>query len=477
MVNQGKNNILSSRSSQMILLTIAYICAMFVCIVNNEAIDTLGYSISYVALTIISYIVVWYSSNRQISLFFLYQISFSIFIGGRFWVGLFDNSIDIFETTFFYSYNVTAKDASSLMIWVYSFMYFTTIGYVLSRKKRKKMIELTDKKMNAQKCATFAKVVFPIVIICILYQGITGIIFTFAHGYGVSLEDVTGQEYNKSFVTVINSFLGVMMLAFTNVYARSEYPKYLKLYGIYGVLVLISGSRFAFASIMLIFIWLYSTEKKIGILKILLYGVAGVVALLVLFSLSARGAGLEGFSIMDSFKIFLYTSGGSLMIFHASTLVHGYPWIAYIQTFIPGSTLLYSKLSGQQLHIQNLTFQGHMCYNLNPDLYSQGAGLGWSSLSDFYFFSGEIILFFCILAFCFGIFFSFLENKADVDPKYKFVIIAISQGVLMMPRGTSSPMFVGVIYALVFIYFVKNYWLRRWRNHMSVIHNGTNNVV
>ena len=172
--------------------------------------------------------------------------------------------------------------------------------------------------------------------------------------------------------------------------------------------------------------------------------------------------------------MFLYTSGGSLMIFHASTLVHGYPWIAFIQTFIPGSTWLYSKLSDQQLHMQDLTFQGHMCYNLNPNLYSQGAGLGWSSLSDFYLFSGETILFFCILAFCFGLFFSYLENKADVNPKYKFVLIAISQGVLMMPRGTSSPLFVGVIYALVFLYFVKHYLLQGGRIHLSAANKGTN---
>lgn len=439
---------------------------------NDTYIDTFTYSINYVILTILSFIAVWYSSNRQINLFLLYLISFSLFIGGRFWIGIFDSSTDLFQSTFFYSYTLTAKGASDLMKWVYSFLYFATIGYVILRKKRHERQELSDKRMDTQKCATFAKLVFPIVLVCILYQGITGLIFVFTHGYGVSLEDVTGKAYNKSFMIVINSFLGVMMLAFTYIYAKSEYSRYLKLYAVYGILVLIGGSRFQFSSILLIFIWLYSREKKIGLTKSALYGIAGVAVLLLLFSLSARGSGYDSFIFLDALNVFLYTSGGSLMIFDASTLVHGYPWIAYIQTFIPGSTFLYSKLSGQTLHMQDLTFQGHMCYNLNPVLYSKGAGLGWTSLSDIYLFSGGITIFFCILAFCFGLYFAFLENKADVNLKYRFVLIAISQGVLMMPRGTSSPMFVGVIYALIFMYLVRRYLSRHGKKTLILANSG-----
>lgn len=454
MAYQDKYNfIFRPRSSQMILLTVVYLFSLYIC--NDQYVHNFKYSVGYVVLSIVSFRAVWYSNNAKINLFFLYLVAFSLFIGGRFWVGVFDHDLDIFQPTYFFVYNVTPKNVSELMTWVYSFLYFVTIGYVMSRRRCCVIKEVIDRKMDSKKCVSFAKIVFPLILICILIQGMNEIYYAFTYGYGVSLVDVTEKEYNKSFITVINSVVGVMMLAFTNVYAKSEYPKYLKMYILYGILVLIGGSRFAFASILLICIWLYSKEKNIGISKILIYVIAGVIVLLVIFSLSARGAGLEGFIIFDALEVFLYSTGISLMIFHASTLVHGYPWIAYIQTFIPGSTFLYSKLSDQKLHMQDLTFQGHMCYDLNPKLYADGNGLGWSSLSDLYLYSGASILVFCILALGFGLFFAFLENKADVNLKYRFVLISISQGVLMMPRGTSSPLFVGVIYSLIFMFLVK----------------------
>ncbi len=465
MGNQKGVIFLRSRFFHIILLSIVYAFSLYIC--DEQYIDTFKYSISYVTLTICSFVAVWYASKRQINLFLLYLLSFSLFIGGRFWIGIFDKEINIFESTYFFSYNVTSKNVSDLMTWVFSFIYFATIGFVLSRKSKIKLNRYVDKSMNSARCVTLAKVVFPIVLLCIMYQGVTEITYAFTYGYGVSLDDVTGREYNKSFITVINSFVGVMMLGFTYIYAKSEYPRYLKLYVVYGILILIGGSRFAFASILLIFIWLYSKEKSISLSRIAIYGAAGVVVLLVLFSLSSRGSGLEGFSLFDAFEIFLYSTGGSLMIFDASTLVNGYPWIAYLQTFLPGSTLVYSKLAGESLHMQDLTFQGHMCYNLNPGLYAQGAGLGWTTLSDLYLFSGANILFFSILAYCFGFYYAFLENKADFSPKYRFVLIAISQGVLMMPRGTSSPMFVGVIYALIFMFVVKQYMSRRVRKSVK----------
>ena len=55
--------------------------------------------------------------------------------------------------------------------------------------------------------------------------------------------------------------------------------------------------------------------------------------------------------------------------------LENYPVAQYFQNFIPGSTFIYSLLFGP-VTLENKTFVTYLSYNLNPELFSYGFGLG-----------------------------------------------------------------------------------------------------
>lgn len=432
---------------------------LIIYLLNNGWHSDSNVSLFYVLLATCSLFSCWFNSNKKLNLFLLYLFTFHLFIGGRFFVCLFDHGLTPFEPTFFYNYTVSAVRIVELMNYVYTFLYFIILGHYLSRMyPLKKPIQFNSPYINQNSVASISRFFYPILTVILLYQGIDSAISSFQNGYAAVDYSVSDVEYNVSIVGKFSPMLLVLLLAMTFAYAKNNNKKYLMLYAMYGVVILVSGSRAAFGSILLLWLWIYSMKHQVSLLRIGLLTFGGLAILLIIFSLSARGAGFENFTLFDAIKIFLYDNGTSLMVFDTSRLIDDYPILPYFQTFIPGVSYLYSFVSGVTLYPQDISFEGHLCNTINPTLYSNGSGLGWTTLSDMYVYSkGNIILFSIFSAFL-GSIIGCLEHWSKKSFFYIYIVIAVTPGVLMMSRGMLSALFVQIIYAFVFYVLLHNYY-------------------
>ncbi len=440
--------------SYILLLTVTYFFLVLSCLLSNPSNLSDGfYSYGYVVLAVFSLASIWKIGKRKVSMFFLFMLTVNLFLGGRFWAYLFDSSLDVFETTFFYSYTIDGKSRASDMIFLYSFIFFSTIGYKLGIKRNAK-VRLEPKVSRAveRNIGRLLEIIFPIVLILVVYSSIGSVIENFksgSYGFGDYNSDAVGGGYLRKFAQMSLS----IFLSLSVVYCEKKWRnRYLMLYTFMSVCIVLGGSRASLGTLIFFLLWVYSIDHKVSLKKIALYGSIGLVLFFVAFSFSVRAA-QSGFSL-DSNKLalgLLYEQGGSIAVFDLSTRVKDYPVLPYFQTIIVGSSLIYRLFTGAVLYPKDISFSGHMCYSINPDRYMSGAGLGWTIMSDIYLFSGRNVFFFCLLSLLLAYSMAILDTWRRKSKFFLYVASAMLPGILMMPRGTLSAYFPMIFY--VYIYF------------------------
>ena len=137
------------------------------------------------------------------------------------------------------------------------------------------------------------------------------------------------------------------------------------------------------------------------------------------------------------------------MVFDACRLLDNYPLIARMQNFIPGLAFTVAKFT--ELFPQDATMQGYLCYYLNANLYANGLGLGWTTLSDLYVYSKGNIIVFSILSFLLGCIITTLEVWAMKSKFSLFLLITLAPGLLMISRGPLAMLFIQPYYSIGFV--------------------------
>ena len=412
----------------------------------------------YVLIQCLGIILIWYISNRKLGLFIMFQLTFSLFIGGRFWAYLLNPALDldIFEPTFFFDYTVSADRKIEIYSYVLLFVIFSILGYSLSRSRNrfKYILNLKVSDTSVMRISKIGNILFPVFAISTLYSTFSTLVDAMAGGGYLLLYSTQANEYSAGGSFIPNLILFFFSFAFA--YGDKKLQrKYLILYLFNSVLRLLIGTRSAIGAVFLFAIWLYSLKHKISLLKLFICVVLALVLLLFLFSFSVRatddGNVFSFDTLLASISIFLYTQGISLMVFDASRLIDAYPLIGYIQTFIPGVTWLWG-LMGNSLLPQDVFFTYRMCYELNPSLFINGNGLGWSILSDVYIFSFGSALIFISLSLFIGYLFGCLENLSGRYPFYKYISFYIFMACMLIPRGGGliNLLAYGVVYLCLF---------------------------
>ncbi|MCM0722047.1 O-antigen polysaccharide polymerase Wzy family protein [Parabacteroides sp. W1-Q-101] len=423
---------------------------LIIYLINNGNHTDFDFSVYYVVLSILSLGIIWQNNKNKLSLFLLFILTFNLFIGARFYIYLFDSTLNPFEPTFFFDYNISYIRKISLMEYVYSYMYFITFSnYIFCRIKLRCPLGNNIKGLSTYEISTLNKILFPILCISLLYIATTETLYSLKNGYAFVETTVTDNQYSVSIINKFAPMLLIIMIGLVFVYVPQYTKKYLILYFIYAICVIIGGARATFGSVLLICIWLYSLRHKISLIKVFLTGTIGLCTLLLLFSISSRGAGLDNFKLKDGLVVFGYTQGISLMVFDACRLLDNYPLIARMQNFIPGLAFTVAKFT--ELFPQDATMQGYLCYYLNANLYANGLGLGWTTLSDLYVYSKGNIIVFSILSFLLGCIITTLEVWAMKSKFSLFLLITLAPGLLMISRGPLAMLFIQPYYSIGFV--------------------------
>lgn len=74
---------------------------LIIYLINNGNHTDFDFSVYYVVLSILSLGIIWQNNKNKLSLFLLFILTFNLFIGARFYIYLFDSTLNPFEPTFF----------------------------------------------------------------------------------------------------------------------------------------------------------------------------------------------------------------------------------------------------------------------------------------------------------------------------------------------------------------------------------------
>ena len=381
-----------------------------ICLINWLPNKDQLYSLVFICYYIISIIFIWYGSNKHITPFIIFILTFGLFIGGRFFASLFGYDEPIFELNFFAQYNLHQDGKIHLMKYITGFLMFSCIGYLISyiyyKDSPARTTAMDISLENINKVLTYC---FFIISPFLIYNKISLLIETLAGGY---LSLYMGQTEEYASTALVNTIFLVLFGLTFSYGSKKNKRLYLLMYCINVLFSIAMGSRGGLGAFMLFILWMYSQKKYISLKKIILSCVIGGVGLVIISSFSIRMIDKDILSAtpIDVTYEFLYGQGVTLMVFDISQSIKSYPILPYFQSLLPGIAVISSLITGNIYHAYDVNFSTYLCYQTNPVLFYNGNGLGWSLLSDLYLYGFRSFVGFCILAFGFGNALGFLEK-------------------------------------------------------------------
>lgn len=225
--------------------------------------------------------------------------------------------------------------------------------------------------------------------------------------------------------------------------------------------LILTGSRAAFISALLLIIWHIYKNKSINFIR---YFVLLLFSLLVIYSIDTIAA-LSGARPTESNGGFLknmgdtlYNQGITLMVFNSSINIQDYPLLGYIKTLLPGIQVVFSHFDINERH--EFDWSSYMTYHENRQAYNQGLGLGWSIFSDFYILSFGILPIFCLFIYLFGKFLIYVSN-ANNNFKMGLLFICILS-CFSIVRASISPLIFTIIIYIFFCLYIGTLRIKKW---------------
>lgn len=429
-------------------ITFAVITLIYLVSLSNVSdFTSIQYAILFCIYFSLSLLYVWHI--RRMSLFFLFlTLSNILFIGGRFWGILINPELELMEGTFFHNYYIVPRHMNETLCYVVTFIFLASFGYK-TYKSHKRQNGNTFTIVIKEKPDTFLKHFFWIVLILAVYGQIQNFIYAFTQGSYLAMYE--GQTGDYTAGGSLGKILLYICFGLSMAYGtKNTQKRYLILFFIYAIINILIGGRGTLGAVLMFSIWYYSLSHKINILKLAALGIFSLLFLLWIFSFSIRQADSTiDLGLVDTISYFLYSQGISLAVFDQSRDVINYPALAYVQSIIPGSSSIYSLFTGISLAPQDVSFASYLSYSLNPSLFANGNGLGWTLLGDLYLFGGRCLIGFGLLSYIFGYICSLVESKASSSMFCKVLIFSIFMRLMLLPRAGLNEIIPFIVYVYV----------------------------
>lgn len=391
----------------------------------------------------------------KLSPFFLFMSTFCfLFIGGHFWGCLINPDLPLRVGSFMDPTPSTESEWMNTLAYVILFLYASLIGYCTYRSKHDfktdNSVYVADNTGRFMTINRVLSVIFWPLALFVLYDGYKKLMLIMSSGYSAIYLSQAESYSSNSFLFVLTMFFFAMAMTFGNKKNRMLYISMMLTNGIIGIL---GGGRGAFGAFLLFALWLSSTRWKINFKKLFIGGGIALFLLLFMSQMSKRSqdSGTEYDSITDMAGLFIYSQGESLATFEKSR-EYTYPAIAYVQSFIPGSSLIYAKLINPNLKNYESSFSLYLSQRMNAKRFLEGDGGGWTLISDLYLFSGRTWLGYIILSFLFGFLMAMLECKSKKDMLYRVVMFSIFLRLLTLPRTGLNYICPLIIYVMIYYY-------------------------
>lgn len=160
----------------------------------------------------------------------------------------------------------------------------------------------------------------------------------------------------------------------------------------------------------------------------------------------------------NAIRSFIQNQGGSVLIIPYALRDTNFPTSAYLQTVIPGYSLI-NSLAGAPIAPADLYFGTHVMKSAAPDLYAQGFGYGWALMGDFIVVSDGYYIPFLLLAAVFGYALAYAYAKSKYSALWYGMIAVILIKLTILPR---AGLYTIIPYIEVYWLLIAGWWLL-WR--------------
>lgn len=470
MVNSFVNRLNNVYYNNNVFCVILYLCLLVV-VLSLHFVDYIfvltdfSWSFLVVLYLFIVYFLRWINRVNLIGIYSLFYLTTIMFLCGRFISGFLGYSErPIFELDFFIYHLLNDVEKTNLMYYLFIGLISMELGLYFSRLIFKRNFDLF-KPLNIK--------LFPIILvlgIIIFFQTqnlITTIMLAASGGYVELFQESQNSAYSFNFMGLVTS----LMLGSVGIFCILKQKKittvFLFFLAIYFAGVMISGSRGGFICFLLFLLWYLNDfgTRKINVLKLGIIFLSMLVFLNTIFYLiTFRDVdGLENTSFIEKLLAFFYDQSVTLLVFNESMRLENYPVAQYFQNFIPGTTFIYSLLFGP-VTPENRSFSAYLSYNLNPEIFSYGFGLGWAFFSDAYRYSFGVIFFYSIFIIMFCMFLNWLQENIFRSQLITVIAASIVIPVLFLPRSSLNTVFPLIFYVIIFYIIYTQFKIRSYES-------------
>lgn len=421
---------------------------------NDISLNPAEWSLVFCALAGFLTVARTLAGTSPTSLYALQFYAICLFIGGRFAAFLMSQDQNPFEMTFFVTYRLDDAGANRLMSLIIGAIAAMEFGACIAgiRKRRRVGDMPCAVQVTPRALKSMLLVVVPLVLVS-LYQSYT---LVRDYGYLGLYLGQTGEQGSvvKSIATTMAFALMGLAVAYGDKSARRAY---FAVYFFMAVVNLMYGARGGFVTFILFAIWIATGmgARRIGFGKIFAcFAGIGVFIIYFMNVVSARGDGIVQGGLLDNMSGLLYDQGVTLMVFDLSTKTHGYPWVPYIQNFLPGVSFLVNVFS--TLRPQDAGFSKYLSYVNNSDAYADGYGLGWSLFGDLYVYAQGNWVIFVLLAVCVGYGIAKAEALARDQPLIKALLVSAAPSIMFLPRAGLNSVFPLLVYTAVLAWILSH---------------------
>ena len=442
---------------------IIFVLGVLLFLTNNFTSSDKIYSYYFIIIYVISFFAIWNVTNKKITPFVLFYLTFGLFIGGRFIAVAFSPYYEnlwrptLFMKNYFISNNLKSETISHIL----EFIGFISLGYIIIKQKKSNIIKKKSFfDFNERELKTIniiLKYVFPIFFITTIYGDLLAIKTALSEGYYSLYEGQGSTEGGGLLSSLFSSFFSICFGIALAVGDPSNRKKFIILFVLDACLIMFIGSRGGFGASALLLLWLYSQSHNISLKRLILYGFFSLIALLVIFSFTIRGEE-KGFNLNNFnfvLSTFFYGQGVTMIVFNTIKFVPHFPTLSYLTAVFPFAIPIYRIISGTRPPSYEFSFSNYFAKTINSELYFSGQGMGWTILGDIYLFSFGSMIFFCLLALLLGIGFAWVENKAQYNNFWKIFLYSFITLIVILPRGSIMRILPKIVpFALYFSIFI-----------------------
>lgn len=443
----------AKKAGMMIVFMLACILLMACLFVEGVGI---GFSTPLVAYFVVLFLSLVFTAvilapSKPGSLTSLFFISCFVFLFGRFIGHVFFGLDDIFSIGFFAHYTLNEHEASRLSLILSMFMLSILIGVYLRAFFfcNWTIRPFVNLHVALPEGFSLRRVVFFLFALSssalYSYSALDSFITSRVFGY-LALYSSQGELYSGS--SFVRPYFFVMLGLSFAFGVKLEKKILLITLAFSSILFLLAGQRSVFVSTMFLFIWIYAFYRGLSWTKAVLFLLATFFSLMLLGTFSQRAsiAGQEG--VYGFIANFFFIQGISMMVFDVSVRVSDYPLLAFFQSFIPGSSRIYSFF--YEVRSYDIHYADYLAYTLDSEAFYRGQGLGWTLPGSFYIWSGGMLGIFSLFSVAFGYCLRLVDEISGKSRFWTGAVVCLLPTMILLPRSQFSFLIPLFIYYFIF---------------------------